>query len=466
MLIYGGGVPDCSRLFAATRLISRWLATGSFLFLLAFSGCKPQVSSQRIVTIICPWSAGGGTDRVARFWADALQKEIGKPVVVVNRTGGAGAIGHFAGANANPDGQTITMATFELSTMHRMRISRLTFEDYDCLVQVSADPAALFVQKNAPWNSLPQFIEATRASPGKIKMSGTATGGAWDLARIGLQRAADLPVDSVIWVPHQGSAPSLIELIGGHLDVVCCSLAEAAPQVASGNLRVLAVMSEHRIADFPDVPTAKEQGIDWTAVAWRGLAIPKGTPPEIVAPLREKCLKIAASDEFLAFMKKNGFVVNVRAGEEFRDFLQQQDEQWREVVHFAGYEKGLTGNHDPGPLALPAMLCIGLVICGGIEWVSGRHRRTAAIDTSPIDSGFPTRDFTNMIVALIAYVVAIPLFGFGASTLCFVTLLVRRLGASWLAAAAGSIVIAFIVWVLFVVSFHVQLPTGHFGLPF
>ncbi|MCA9013138.1 MAG: tripartite tricarboxylate transporter TctB family protein, partial [Planctomycetaceae bacterium] len=392
-------------------------------------------------------------------------KEIGKPVVVVNRTGGAGAIGHFAGAKAKPDGQTITMATFELSTMHRMRISRLTFEDFDCLVQVSADPAALFVQQHAPWKSLSQFIETARTSPGRLKMSGTATGGAWDLARIGLQRAADLPVDAVIWVPHQGSAPSLIELIGGHLDAVCCSLAEAAPQVASGNLRALAVMSDDRIADFPDVPTAKEQGIDWTAVAWRGLAIPDGTPPEFVAPLQATCLKIATSNEFRSFMKKNGFVVNVRAGEEFRSYLRQQDEQWREVVHFAGYEKGLTGNHDPGPLALPGMLCIGLIISGSIEWVR-RRRPIDAIASNPVDPGFHTRNFTYMLVALIAYVVAIPVFGFGASTLCFVTLLVRRFGASWRAAAAGAIVIAFIVWILFVVSFRVQLPTGRFGLPF
>jgi tripartite-type tricarboxylate transporter receptor subunit TctC len=409
---------------------------------------------------------------VARFWADALQKEIGKPVVVVNRTGGAGAIGHFAGANADPDGQTITMATFELSTMHRMRISRLTFEDYDCLVQVSADPAALFVQHDAPWKSLPAFLEAARSSPGKLKMSGTATGGAWDLARIGLQRAADLPIETVIWVPHQGSAPSLIELIGGHLDAVCCSLAEAAPQVASGNLRVLAVMSEERIADFPDVPTAKEQGIDWSAVAWRGLAIPKGTPPEIMEPLQETCVKIAMSDEFRSFMKKNGFVVNVRVGADFREFLQQQDDQWREVVHFAGYEKGLTGNHDPGPLALPALLCIGLLVSGGIEWLNGRRRQTAASaasqDAEPFTAQqrFHTRDFTYVIAGLIAYVTAIPWLGFGASTLIFVTLLVRKFEASWYAAAAAAIVIAFIVWILFVVSFHVQLPAGRFGLPF
>ena len=271
----------------------------------------------KTVTIICPWSAGGGTDRVSRFWADALQAEFDQPFVVVNRTGGAGAVGHFSGAHAAPDGHTISMITFELSTMHRMRISTLTFEDYECLMQVNADAAALVVAADAPWQSLGEWVEEVRTRPGELRMSGTATGGAWDLARAGLLRAADLDVGSVVWVPHPGAAPSLMELMGGHLDAVCCSVPEVAPQWEAGQVRILAVFAEERLPEYPTIPTAREQGVDWVAVGWRGLALPKGTPQPIVDALVERCQRIAESDDFTSFMRKNGFGVKIRFTDAF-----------------------------------------------------------------------------------------------------------------------------------------------------
>ena len=188
-----------------------WLLAANLLLL---PGCSLQENSsstsypRKTVTIICPWAAGGGTDRIARFWADALQAEFGKPVVVVNRTGGSGVIGHSAGAAANPDGYTITLATCELATMHRMGITDLTFEDVDCLLQMNADPAAIIVRADAPWQNLEEWIHHIRENPGDVKMSGTATGGTWDLARAGLMVAAELPPKATIWVPKEGSAPS------------------------------------------------------------------------------------------------------------------------------------------------------------------------------------------------------------------------------------------------------------------
>ena len=114
----------------------RWKLLFALPLLLTGCGEPPM-------TVICPWAPGGGTDRVARFWADALQRELQRPVVVVNRTGGSGASGHSAGAKAAPDGNTITMITFELSTMHQMGITKLTYRDFQPLMQVNADPAAI-----------------------------------------------------------------------------------------------------------------------------------------------------------------------------------------------------------------------------------------------------------------------------------------------------------------------------------
>jgi len=325
-------------------LRQKWMLITLGLLILAAvanSGCgKAGPYPNRAITLICPWAVGGGTDRVSRFWAEALQTELGTPVTVVNRTGGSGAVGHAAGVMARPDGYTLTTITFELCTMHRMGIPAApTFDDYACLLQINADPAAIIVRNDAPWRTLDEFLTAIRNAPSKLKMSGTATGGAWDLARAGLLQAADIPTDAVIWVPTEGAAPSLHELLGGHIDAVCCSIPEAAQNLEGDTLRALVVMSDERLEEFPDVPTAIESGVDWTAVGWRGLALPKETPAEIVQLLEEKCQAIAHSDGYREFMRKQRFGLKIRNSAEFTEFLRTQDAQWNSVVEAAGYAR-------------------------------------------------------------------------------------------------------------------------------
>lgn len=339
----------CSRLTRGRPALETLLIA---LLSIWWTGCGPASGPQtesgataaanypsRSVTLICPWAAGGGTDRISRFVADQLQRRLGKPVVVVNRTGGSGAAGHLAGASAAPDGYTLTMATFELSTMHWMGISELTYTNFTPLLQLNGDAAALIVKADAPWKDTKAFVAAIRTQPGKLKMSGTSTGGAWDLARAGFLMAAELPVDSVIWVPTQGSAPSLVELLGGHIDVVCCSVPEAASQIEAGQLRVLGVMAAERLAEFPDLPTVKEAGIDWEAVGWRGVVMPPGADPALVELLQGHLRAITEGPEFKDFMAKNGFAMATRGPIDFGAFLARQDEQWRKVIEAAGYAR-------------------------------------------------------------------------------------------------------------------------------
>jgi tripartite-type tricarboxylate transporter receptor subunit TctC len=271
--------------------------------------------------------------------AAELEKALGQPVVVMNRTGGAGAVGHATGAHAAPDGYTITMATFELSTMHWMGISELTHADFVPVIQLNADAAALLVRADAPWKSVQDFVQYIKLNPGKLKMSGTATGGAWDLARAGFFLAAGLPVNVVLWVPSQGAAPSLVELLGGHIDAVCCSVPEAASQIEAGQLRVLGVMAPERLQDFPNIPTVREAGIAWDAVGWRGLMLPKETPQEVVSLLYETCRSITESEPFQQFMQKNGFATVIRDPKAFGQFLQEQDAQWQKVIESTGYAR-------------------------------------------------------------------------------------------------------------------------------
>jgi len=287
---------------------------------------------RRTVTIVCPWGVGGGTDRISRYFADALRRELGKPFVVVNKTGGSGVLGHSSGAHAKADGYTITTITAELNTMHQMGLTKLTYQNYIPLLQMNADAAAIIVRQDAPWTRLAKFLDHIREQPGQLKMSGTAAGGTWDLARVGMLQAAGLSKESTKWVPTQGAASSLTELLGGHLDAVCCSVPEAAQQIAAGQLRVLAVMSEQRLEKFPDIPTVKESGVDWTAVGWRGLALPNKTPAHIVAKLSAACQRIVESPHYREYMNKEGFGITIRHTEEFEAFLKDQDAQWGPVV--------------------------------------------------------------------------------------------------------------------------------------
>lgn len=293
----------------------------------------------RTVTFICPWAAGGGTDRLTRFVAGKLQEYFGKPFVVVNKTGGSGAVGHNAGAMARPDGYTITMITFELATMHSMGLTHVTYKDFEPIIELNEDAAAVIVRADAPWETVNDLLEDIKNNPGKYKFSGTAIGGTWDLARIGMLDAAGIPIEYTTWIPSKGAAPALVELLGGHVDVVTCSLPEAVSQLEAGQLKALAIMADERNPKFPDVPTLKEMGINWSAGTWRGVAVPKGTPKEIVDKLYDALLEISKSDDFKDFMAKNGFGIKIRGPEEFKKFLAEQDETWKRVLKIAGYLK-------------------------------------------------------------------------------------------------------------------------------
>jgi tripartite-type tricarboxylate transporter receptor subunit TctC len=305
------------------------------------SGCKTQTSQitypEKAVTIICPWAAGGGTDALARFMADQFQQKLGQPFVVVNKTGGNGATGHTAGALAKPDGYTITLCTIELANMHWMGLTDLTVDNFDYVMQLNQDPASVCVKADAPWTTLQELLDDIKNNPGKYMFSASSTGGIWDLSRIGMLNAAGLPVDSVKWIPTTGAAPSITELLGGHVDVYTGSLPEAKSQIDAGLLRPLAIMADERDPNFPNVPTLKELGIDWSSGTWRGLVVPKGTPTEIINLLYNTALEITNSTEFKDFMSQRGFGIQIKNPAEFETFAKEQDTTWKTILELAGY---------------------------------------------------------------------------------------------------------------------------------
>jgi tripartite-type tricarboxylate transporter receptor subunit TctC len=148
-----------------------------------------------------------------------------------------------------------------------------------------------------------------------------------------------LDPNQVKFIPTKGAAPAVTELMGGHVDVITCSYPEASPQIEAGNLKALAIMAPERNPQFNDVPTLKEQGIDWSYGTWRGFAVPKDTPDEVAQVLITAYEKIFASQEFLDFMNKNGFGIKIRIGEEFGDFMMQQHKDLEAIISLAGYGK-------------------------------------------------------------------------------------------------------------------------------
>ncbi|HEX7125584.1 MAG TPA: tripartite tricarboxylate transporter substrate binding protein [Thermodesulfobacteriota bacterium] len=294
---------------------------------------------ERPVTLIVPWAAGGGTDAVARILAAVLEKDLGQSVNVVNRTGGGGAVGHTAGATARPDGYTITMATVEITMMHWMGLAQVDHTGYDAVALVNFDPAGVSVRQDAPWKTIQELNAYVKANPGALKASGTGPGGIWDVARAGWLKAFGLPHTAVPWVPSQGAAPALQEVVAGGIDICTCSLPEAASLIEAGKVRPLAIMADTRDPRFPDVPTLKEIGLDWTIGAWRGITVPKGTPADVIARLERAVSKAVESQEFVEFMRNRGFGILYKDSKGFAAFMREGDAAMGALMKEVGLAK-------------------------------------------------------------------------------------------------------------------------------
>ena len=295
---------------------------------------------ERPIQLICPWGAGGGTDACSRIIATLLKKELGVPVNVVNRTGGGGAVGHTAMATAKPDGYTIGMPTVEITMMHWMGLTKITYKDMVPVALVNADPSGVNVRTDSPYKTLKDLLAAVKKEPGKLKNSGSGQGGIWHLAMAGLLKSQGMKADDVKFIPSKGAAPALQDLMAGGIEMSACSLPEAATLIEAGKVRPLAIMSDSRDPKYPDVPTVKEAlGVDWTAAAWRGIAAPQGTPKEIVDVLEAAVAKVHKSEEFLKFMKNRGYGVRWMGSADFAKFLAQADKDNGEVMKAAGLIK-------------------------------------------------------------------------------------------------------------------------------
>lgn len=286
------------------------------------------------VRVIVPYSEGGGTDKVARSIMAAAAEDFTKGVAVENITGEGGATGMREGANAEPDGSVITTVTVELTTVpHINSQSGISYEQFKPILMVNSAYSAVTVRADAPWNTLNEFIEYSKAN--EIKVGNSGTGAIWHLASAALAQAVgtkftEVPFDS-------GATEAIASLKNGAVDAVTVSYAEVAEDVVNGNLKVLAVLAPERLEELPDAPTAAELGYgDVVVGTWRGFAVPRDTPDDVVKELSYIISKAAGSMDFVKFMTDSNNTIEILNSDDFYERIKSDDEQFKKLIASLG----------------------------------------------------------------------------------------------------------------------------------
>jgi tripartite-type tricarboxylate transporter receptor subunit TctC len=283
----------------------------------------------RPIEIIVPFGAGGGTDALARAFADNAHKHLAQPFVINNKPGASGVIGWSDVVNSKPDGYKLALMTVELTILPHLGLSKFGVEEFVPIARMNADPAAITVKGDAPWNTVEEFLAAAKKANGETKVGNSGNGSIWHLAAASVEDKTGV---KFIHIPYQGAAPAVLSLLGGHIDAVTVSPAEVAPHLASGKLKMLAVMADQRLKGFEKVPTLKERGIDVSIGAWRGLGAPKNTPKDVVDVLKAVAQKTMAEPAMREAMDKLSLGYSYGDDAAFRTTMARDNEGFKALI--------------------------------------------------------------------------------------------------------------------------------------
>ncbi|HAR80741.1 MAG TPA: tripartite tricarboxylate transporter substrate-binding protein [Succinivibrionaceae bacterium] len=294
--------------------------------MLASSAAQADDFPTRAITIVCPWGAGGGSDAQVRFIAGLMEKELGQPVKVENKTGGGGAVGWSFIAKAKADGYTLGQLTAELAMDHWITPAvKVSYKDFDPLALMNEDPAGITVSATAPYKTYDEFVKYLKDNPGKVRGAATSVGGIWHVAMGKWLETIGLPVNAITYIPTSGSAESYKEMAAGGVDACFPSLAESATMYQTGKAVGLAVMSDKRDPKYPDIPTAKELGADVQVGTWRGIGLPKGVPADRKEKLMTALRNACKDPSYLKFMEERGFGIKYLEGDDFYKYMEKSD---------------------------------------------------------------------------------------------------------------------------------------------
>ena len=258
------------------------------------------------ITLVVAWPAGGGSDISMRLLADALSKEIKVPVVVLNKPGAGGAIGHREIANAKPDGYTIGMYSSGGIALPYLNADANVYDDFQPVAFYGEDPSALEVSNASGITSLKDYVERAKANPGKIKNGNDQPGGASYIAIALYEKMLNIKVTRV---SYAGYGPTVIGLMGGEVNSASVPVPDTIEQHKAGKLKILGVSASTRHFMAPEIPTFREQGFDVIVGTWRCIVAPKGIPADRLQFLEKSVLAALKDPDFLARANKAGFVV-------------------------------------------------------------------------------------------------------------------------------------------------------------
>jgi tripartite-type tricarboxylate transporter receptor subunit TctC len=294
----------------------------SLLLTASFESAAQEKYPNRPITVVAPFPPGGVADLTARPVAAAMEKVLKNPVVVVNKTGAAGAVGMSFVANSKPDGYTLLMALSSISIIPEAdklfeRKPAYTMDQLLPIALISADPTIFVVNASRPWKSVKEFVDEAKKRPGEISFSSSGVYGTLHMATEMFSHAAGIQLKHV---PYAGAGPALTAILGGHVDTLASGPSVVIPQIKAGKIRPLAGWGAKRVAALPEVPTFKELGYDIEFYIWAGLFAPKGTPAPVMKTIREAVKQAVETPEFKAAMEKIQTPIAYLDAPEFQKF--------------------------------------------------------------------------------------------------------------------------------------------------
>ncbi|KAA5604192.1 tripartite tricarboxylate transporter substrate binding protein [Roseospira marina] len=315
--------------------IYKSLALG-FTALVAFGG--PAAAADfpvRPIQVIVPYSAGGGTDLSARIMADVFKKHVdGGTIVVRDQPGGGGAIGTSAALHARPDGYTLgTGSQGPLALLPHFGGTDYSLDDVQFIGMMGWNLKLLVGCKDAPFSNFEEMMDYARDNPGQLQIGNSGAGGADHIAIEAFAKAADVDLEPV---PFNGASEGMTACLGGHIDAMTSTPSEALPHAQSGAVTPLFIMSDKRIPDYPDTPTAIEGGVDFTWASWKGIIAPKGLPEDVLATLKDAFKATFTDPDFVSKMEEMGEFVEYRDGDAYRALAERDSNLAKEVIQDLG----------------------------------------------------------------------------------------------------------------------------------
>jgi tripartite-type tricarboxylate transporter receptor subunit TctC len=297
---------------------------------------EPEAYPTRVIRIVVPLAAGGVTDTVARTLAERLQRALGQPVVIENRTGGGGAVGAEAVARSPADGYTLLMGTVSSNAINASLYRNLRYDnikDFAPISLVASGPNMLVVHPSVPATTTAELIKFLKANPGKYSYGSAGVGTSTHLLT---ELFKQMTGTDVTHVPYRGSGPMMTDMIAGVVQMSFDNMPTALAQVRAGNLRALGVTSSERWPTLPDVPTISETLPGFSGVSWQGLFAPVGVPEPILEKLSSETRKILLDPDLMKQFLELGTRASGNTRAEFAAFVKSETSRWAEMVKAAG----------------------------------------------------------------------------------------------------------------------------------